>query len=163
MLVLTRKPGERVNIGPYVSVMVTSCKGNQARLGISAPPTWQIKRHECLNQTFDHERMPNDFMMAGVIAGELQLAMAKGDWARFQVVAAGARERLTNQPASLTDMVGEFVANKLDRNGIHSLEDVAKWDPAELMHAIDGVGVVTLDRLNSALVEHLGITGWWEE
>ena len=38
MLVLTRRRGEGVTIGPDVRIVVLGIKGGQVRLGIEAPP-----------------------------------------------------------------------------------------------------------------------------
>ena len=46
MLVLTRRVGERVAIGPDVAVEVMGVKGNQVRLGIDAPAEIEVHREE---------------------------------------------------------------------------------------------------------------------
>lgn len=46
MLVLTRKPGERVNIGGNVVVVVTRVAGNRVTIGIEAPDDVRIVRGE---------------------------------------------------------------------------------------------------------------------
>ena len=46
MLVLTRKPNERVLIGSDITVMVVSVTGNQVRLGITAPNDVPVHREE---------------------------------------------------------------------------------------------------------------------
>jgi carbon storage regulator len=46
MLVLTRRRGEGVTIGPTIRVVVLGIKGGQIRLGIEAPPTVEIHRDE---------------------------------------------------------------------------------------------------------------------
>lgn len=49
MLVVTRKRGEKVFIGPDITVMVTKVLPNGAvRLAISAPPNVSIAREELL-------------------------------------------------------------------------------------------------------------------
>jgi carbon storage regulator len=50
MLVLTRKPGERVEIGGVIEVKVVSVQGNRVRLGISAPSRISIRRGELDDQ-----------------------------------------------------------------------------------------------------------------
>lgn len=51
MLVITRKRGERVQIGPDITVMVARVLPNGAvRLAISAPPSVPIAREELLAQ-----------------------------------------------------------------------------------------------------------------
>ncbi|MEO5955495.1 MAG: carbon storage regulator CsrA [Nitrospiraceae bacterium] len=46
MLVLTRRRGEGVTIGPAIRVVVLGIKGGQIRLGIEAPPAVEIHRDE---------------------------------------------------------------------------------------------------------------------
>ncbi|MEK6236382.1 MAG: carbon storage regulator [Planctomycetales bacterium] len=46
MLVLTRKEGERINIGQDVVVKVISISGNKVRVGVEAPGDVRILRAE---------------------------------------------------------------------------------------------------------------------
>ncbi len=46
MLVLTRRPGERMMIGNEVSIEVVSIRGNQVRFGINAPKATLVHREE---------------------------------------------------------------------------------------------------------------------
>jgi carbon storage regulator len=46
MLVLSRKPGEKIHIGAGITVTVTEVKGNKVRLGIEAPRDVPIVRAE---------------------------------------------------------------------------------------------------------------------
>ena len=46
MLVLTRRCGEAVTIGPDIRVLVWGTKGGQVRLGIEAPRTVDVHRDE---------------------------------------------------------------------------------------------------------------------
>ena len=48
MLVLTRKPGERIVIDDRITVTVLEVRGHQIRLGIEAPKEIPIKREELL-------------------------------------------------------------------------------------------------------------------
>ncbi len=50
MLVLTRKPNERIFVGNDISIMVISCDGNQVRLGIDAPKGCLILREEVMER-----------------------------------------------------------------------------------------------------------------
>ena len=46
MLVLSRKPGEKVRIGQDITVTVLELKGARVRIGIEAPPHVSIFREE---------------------------------------------------------------------------------------------------------------------
>lgn len=46
MLILTRRVGETVMIGPDVQVTVLGVKGNQVRIGVKAPPEVIVDREE---------------------------------------------------------------------------------------------------------------------
>lgn len=46
MLVITRRPKEKVMIGDDIIVMVTKIAGNNVFLGIKAPPDVKIMREE---------------------------------------------------------------------------------------------------------------------
>ncbi len=46
MLVLSRKEGEEVVIGDNIRLTVVAIRGNQVRLGVTAPPDVAIQRDE---------------------------------------------------------------------------------------------------------------------
>jgi carbon storage regulator len=46
MLVLSRRQGEEVVIGDNIRVTVLAIRGNQVRLGVTAPPEMSIQREE---------------------------------------------------------------------------------------------------------------------
>ena len=46
MLILSRRPGESLNIGDNITITVVSINGNQIRLGISAPRDVRVLRDE---------------------------------------------------------------------------------------------------------------------
>ena len=58
MLILSRRPGESVKIGDEVTVTVLSVKGNQLRLGFTAPPNVAIHREE-IYERIQAERLDN--------------------------------------------------------------------------------------------------------
>jgi carbon storage regulator len=55
MLVLTRKPGDSIRIGPDIVVTVLGVNGQQARLGIEAPKDVTVHREE-VHARIQHER-----------------------------------------------------------------------------------------------------------
>lgn len=54
MLILTRKPGEKIIIGSDIEIQVIAIKGKQIHLGIKAPKEMHILREEL----FDVEKPP---------------------------------------------------------------------------------------------------------
>lgn len=46
MLILTRKLGEKINIGDDITVTLIEIRGSQVKLGIEAPKTIEIHRQE---------------------------------------------------------------------------------------------------------------------
>ena len=50
MLVITRKPGERICLGDDVTVTVLEVRGDQVRLGIDAPRDVKVFREEVLHR-----------------------------------------------------------------------------------------------------------------
>ena len=46
MLVLSRKPGEALQIGKGITITVLEVKGKRIRLGIAAPPECEVLRAE---------------------------------------------------------------------------------------------------------------------
>jgi carbon storage regulator len=55
-LVLTRRVGESVQIGPDVRISVAGVKGNQVRLAIEAPAATRIMREELLERPAADQR-----------------------------------------------------------------------------------------------------------
>lgn len=46
MLVLTRKAGEKIQIGNDISILIMDVKGKQVRIGIEAPSAVKVHREE---------------------------------------------------------------------------------------------------------------------
>lgn len=53
MLILTRKVGERLQIGDNISVTVLSVRGNQVKIGVDAPKDVAVYREEIINKMRD--------------------------------------------------------------------------------------------------------------
>lgn len=58
MLILTRRPGESVKIGDDITVTVLGIKGNQLRLGFTAPAHIPVHREE-VYQRIQAEKLTN--------------------------------------------------------------------------------------------------------
>jgi carbon storage regulator len=56
MLVLTRKPGERIQIGENVVLEILEVRQGQVRLGIEAPSQVRIYREEVARQIREENR-----------------------------------------------------------------------------------------------------------
>lgn len=57
MLVLTRRCGESVTIGPDIRVVVLGVKSGQVRLGIEAPPAIAVHREEVYVRIQEENRL----------------------------------------------------------------------------------------------------------
>jgi carbon storage regulator len=55
MLVLTRRIGETMRIGPHIIVTILGVKGSQVRLGIDAPKDIAVHREEVFER-IKHEK-----------------------------------------------------------------------------------------------------------
>jgi len=69
VLVLSRKPGERLLIGEAVEITILAIRGDQVSLGVSAPRDVPIHREELLERIRRENRRA-----ARLTAGELQAA-----------------------------------------------------------------------------------------
>lgn len=50
MLLLTRKPGEKIMVGDHIEITVVAVQGSKVRLGIAAPHGVAIHREEILRK-----------------------------------------------------------------------------------------------------------------
>ena len=57
MLVLSRRCGESVTIGPDIRVVVLGIKSSQVRLGIEAPPVVAVHREEVYVRIQEENRL----------------------------------------------------------------------------------------------------------
>src|SRR5215469_12932619 len=74
MLILTRRPGESVKIGDDITVTVLGIKGNQLRLGFSAPAHVAVHREE-VYQRIQAEKLTN---ISQVRSGKSPLRLLDG-------------------------------------------------------------------------------------
>lgn len=58
MLVLTRKPQERIQIGDSITITVVRVQGNSVRIGIEAPQEVAIRRGELVE--FEADELSDD-------------------------------------------------------------------------------------------------------
>ena len=70
MLILTRRPGESVKIGDDITVTVLGVRGNQLRLGFSAPQNVAVHREEVYERIQSGRRPANgSHVISGSFAG----------------------------------------------------------------------------------------------
>lgn len=59
MLILTRNPGQSIQVGDDISLTVTCVSGNQVRIGINAPISVNIVRSELVDRDTDKSMLIN--------------------------------------------------------------------------------------------------------
>lgn len=57
MLVLSRKKGEQLAIGPDITIEILGVEGDRVRVGIEAPKEIRIFRKELLDETININKM----------------------------------------------------------------------------------------------------------
>ena len=160
-LVISRRVDESVRIGKTTVIKVVGIKGSVVRLHISAPKSVPILRTE-IKPRHMPDRYVYDFEHAGQIAGQVQVALAHGDWQKARDIVAAAPSDLNAVPCSMSDMFGNRLGNALESMGIHTLDELAKRESRDVF-LTSNLGVKSMDLLNSALVQHRGIIDWWVE
>jgi carbon storage regulator len=97
MLVVSRKPGERLLIGESVEVTILSVRGDQVSLGVSAPREVPIHRQELL------ERIRRENQRAATLRADELAAMGATLRARqgsIPVVTCGVPAAPSDAPAA---------------------------------------------------------------
>jgi carbon storage regulator len=74
MLIITRRPGEKVMVGDDVVVHVMEIVGNSVRVGIEAPRSVPVYREEIWNAVRDENRAAAD-----AVPGDLPEPVRRGD------------------------------------------------------------------------------------
>ena len=74
MLVITRKAGDRVQIGDDITVTLLEITGSSVRLGIDAPAEVAVYRHEILEAVKEENRAAAE---AGETAASLPLVVSR--------------------------------------------------------------------------------------
>ena len=70
MLILTRREGETIMIGDDIEVEILSVKGNQVRIGITAPEEVPVHREEIYDRIREEQEDPLiDLQRPGHCAG----------------------------------------------------------------------------------------------
>ena len=60
MLIITRRPGEKIMLGDEITVHVMEIVGNSVRIGIQAPRSIPVYREEIWNAVRDENRAAAD-------------------------------------------------------------------------------------------------------
>ena len=70
MLIITRKPGEKIMLGDEIVVHVMEIVGNTARIGIDAPRSVPVYREELWNAVRDENRAAADVAPDALLPGD---------------------------------------------------------------------------------------------
>jgi len=57
MLILTRKTEEKIRIGDEIEIKILEIRGNQVKIGITAPPNMTILRDEVYTRIQEQNRL----------------------------------------------------------------------------------------------------------
>ena len=78
MLVLSRRTGEEIVIGDGIRITVVSMKGNQVRIGVTAPRSVAVDRQEVAERRVRDEDLPGagDLGRLGICGLEPDIAMS---------------------------------------------------------------------------------------
>jgi carbon storage regulator len=74
MLIITRRPGEKIMVGEDIVVHVMEIVGNSVRVGIEAPRSVPVYREEIWNAVRDENRAAAD-----VLPGDLPEPVSRGE------------------------------------------------------------------------------------
>ena len=75
MLVLTRKLGEKIQIGDEISIVIMELKGKQVKLGIEAPSNIKVHREEIYQKIQDENIRASNIEITDL--GELEKLIDK--------------------------------------------------------------------------------------
>ena len=67
MLVVTRKVGERIQIGDQITLTVVRINGPAVRIGIDAPPDTSVVREELMQRRSEQPEIPDSARHAATI------------------------------------------------------------------------------------------------
>lgn len=75
MLILSRKKGEAIQIGPDIEISITAIQGDQVKIGVNAPQNVEVHRKEVWMEIQNE----NEAALKGVFDLSSILASAKKD------------------------------------------------------------------------------------
>ena len=101
MLILTRRIGESVNVGDEVTVTALAVKGDQIRLGFTAPAHVAIHREEVYERIQAERLDKTDRVKAAPPDGTTTIRADEGTW---QDYAPGVQIKMLHQEPKLSSM-----------------------------------------------------------
>src|SRR5215475_14283676 len=143
MLILSRRPGESVNVGDAVAVTVLGVKGSQVRLGFTAPSNVAIHREE-VYERMQAERLDKlTPLKAAPPDGTTTTRAQEGTW---QDYSPGVQIKILHQEPKLSSMT--FLV-RMAPGSVFPLHDHAQ---EEHCLVLDG---------EASMGEHILLTGDW--